>query len=86
MGSKMPQLRLQEEVLKGKAKIQANIEELERLFPLLREQVGVEISQKLAEKTEEIEASAVAAAAAKAAEEVHLDLLILVPAQKCTLV
>jgi hypothetical protein len=57
-------------VLKGKSKIMANIEELERLFPLLREQVGVEVSQKLAEKTEEIEASAVAAASAKAAEEV----------------
>ena len=57
-------------MLKGKAKTQANIEELERLFPLLREQVGVEVSQKLAEKTEEIEASAVAAATAKAAEEV----------------
>jgi len=57
-------------VLKGKAKVQATIEELERLFPLLREQVGVEVSQKLAKKTEEIEASAVAAASAKAAEEV----------------
>ena len=61
---------LQEEVLKGKHRNLANIEELERLFPLLREAVTEEVSQKIAAKAEEVEIAASAAAAAKAAEEV----------------
>ena len=56
--------------MKGKAKNLANIEELDRLVPLLKEAVALEVSQKLNAAKAEIEAAAAVGAAAKAAEEV----------------
>lgn len=72
--SRHPCIGLQEESLKGKAKNLANIEELDRLLPLLKEAVAAEVSQKLGAVKEEIEAAAVVKAAEKAAEEVLFGL------------
>ena len=60
----------QEEVLKARARNLAAIEELEKLFPLLKEAVAEELSQKISAKAQEIEETVSAAAAEKAAEEV----------------
>lgn len=59
--------------MKGKAKNLANIEELDRLLPLLKEAVAAEVSQKLGVAKAEIEAAAAVAAAEKAAEEVKIE-------------
>lgn len=56
--------------MRGKARNLAAIEELDRLFPLLKEAVAEELSQKLAAKAKEIEGTVTAAAAEKAAKEV----------------
>ena len=50
----------------------ATVEELERLFPLLKESVAAEVSQKLDLKTTEIELKAKEAASIKIAEQVCL--------------
>ena len=57
--------------MKGKAKNLASIEELDRLVPLLKEAIAVEVSQKLGAVRAEIEAAAAVGAASKAAEEVN---------------
>ena len=67
---------MQEESLKGKTKTLANIEELDRLLPLLKEAVAAEVSQKLDAVKEEIEAAAIVKASEKAAEEVLSTCLI----------
>lgn len=73
---------MQEESLKGKTKTLANIEELDRLLPLLKEAVAAEVSQKLDAVKEEIEAAAIVKASEKAAEEVLSTSLIEFSSQK----
>lgn len=63
---------IQEEAINAKSKNLATIEELERLFPLLKDAVAVDIREQLAQKAIEIELKAKEGASIEIAEQVRL--------------